>query len=220
MISRADAVLRGEGGADAAARPGRAAVQLAAVAVLAAAAYGAVMGSYAAVHGGPALQVAYSAVKTPMFLLVTFAITLPSYAVVSTLLGLRDDLGHALAALLAGQAAVAIALLSLAPLTLFFYVAVGDYSAGILFNGVVFALASFGAQRPLRRRFLELIRRNRTHLWLLRAWLAVYIFTGVQMGWALRPFVGSPTAKVVFFRGGEWDNAYVIVARMVWRLVG
>ena len=36
------------------------------------------------------------------------------------------------------------------------------------------------------------------------------------MGWTLRPFVGAPDQPVRFFRGGEFENAYVIVARMIW----
>jgi hypothetical protein len=36
------------------------------------------------------------------------------------------------------------------------------------------------------------------------------------MGWTLRPFVGAPYLPVRFFRGGEFENAYVIVARMLW----
>ena len=27
---------------------------------------------------------------------------------------------------------------------------------------------------------------------MLRAWLGVYAFVGIQMGWVLRPFVGQP----------------------------
>ena len=219
-FTQADAALRGESMADAAARPTGAAGRLTVVAVVASACYGAAMGSFAAVHGGPALQVAYSAIKTPMFLLVTFALTMPSYAVVSTLLGLRRDLPAAMAALLAGQVAIAITLLSFAPLLLFVYICADAYNAAVLFNGLIFALASLGAQRPLRRRFVPLLRRSRAHRWLLRVWLAVYVFTGVQMGWALRPFVGSPTASVVFYRGGEWDNAYVIVTKIIWRCIG
>ncbi len=36
------------------------------------------------------------------------------------------------------------------------------------------------------------------------------------MGWNIRPFVGTPGEPVRFFRNGSWENAYVVVARMIW----
>jgi hypothetical protein len=38
------------------------------------------------------------------------------------------------------------------------------------------------------------------------------------MGWVLRPFIGSSGQPVEFFRRDAWDNAYVIVARMIWEV--
>jgi hypothetical protein len=35
------------------------------------------------------------------------------------------------------------------------------------------------------------------------------------MGWVLRPFIGKPGSRVEFFRAEAWDNAYVVVARMI-----
>jgi hypothetical protein len=54
---------------------------------------------------------------------------------------------------------------------------------------------------------------------MLRAWLVLYAFVGIQMGWVLRPFIGDPFGPVEFFRRGAWDNAYVIVARMIWEQI-
>lgn len=57
------------------------------------------------------------------------------------------------------------------------------------------------------------------HRWLLRAWLLVYAFVGIQMGWLLRPFVGDPNSPTHFFREKMWGNAYEVVARMIWHAV-
>jgi hypothetical protein len=46
--------------------------------------------------------------------------------------------------------------------------------------------------------------------------LAIYIFVGIQMGWVLRPFIGSPHAPVEFFRRESWGNAYEVVARLLY----
>jgi hypothetical protein len=68
----------------------------------------------------------------------------------------------------------------------------------------------------LRRSYRLLIGRDPRHRWLLRVWLVVYSFVGIQMGWNLRPFIGDPDKPVRFFREGVWENAYVAVARMFW----
>ncbi len=165
------------------------------------------------------MQVVYSAVKVPLLLLATFAISLPSFFVLNTLFGLRRDLGEAIRALVATQAGVAIVLASLAPLTALWYVSFGSYQAAILFNAAMFAVASLAAQGLLRGYYRPLIARNPKHRYLLWAWIVAYSFVGIQMGWMLRPFVGSPNTPVSFFREDTWGNAYVIVGRLVWQVI-
>jgi len=175
-------------------------------------AYGGVMGAFGSRPG----QVAYSAIKVPLLLMATLALSLPSYFVLNTLLGLRSDFAAAWRAVVASQAGLTIILVSLAPLTAFWYASSASYRAAILFNALMFAVASAGAQGLLRRSYRPLIARDPKHLWLLRTWIVLYAFVGIQMGWNLRPFIGTPDEPVRFFRGGSWENAYVIVARMAW----
>jgi len=175
-------------------------------------AYGAVMGSF----GGRGMQAIYSAAKVPLLLLATVVLSLPSFFVLNTLLGLRDDFARALRAVMASQAGLTVILVGFAPLTAFWYASTTDYHAAILFNGAMFGAASAGAQVLLRRAYRPLVARHPRHRWLLRAWLVLYAFVGIQMGWVLRPFIGDPANPVQFFREGAWDNAYVIVARMIW----
>jgi hypothetical protein len=174
--------------------------------------YGAVMGAFDA----RTLQVIYSAVKVPLLLLATLALSLPSFFVVNTLMGLRSDFGPALRAIVASQAVLTIVLAALAPLTVLWYASSAHYRAAILFNATMFAVASLSAQMALARGYRPLISANPKHRWLLRAWIFIYAFVGIQMGWTLRPFIGSPDSPVTFFRGGELENAYVVVARMIW----
>jgi hypothetical protein len=171
--------------------------------------YGGVMGSFGALDMGRGWQIIYSAIKVPLLLLGTLLICLPSFFVLNTVAGLRADFGRALAGLLASQAALTMVLCSLAPFTAVWYLSVEDYHAAVLFNGAAFALASISAQLTLRRHYLPLIRANRKHRLLLRVWLALYAFVGMQLGWVLRPFVGQPNAPVQWFRADAWGNAYV-----------
>ena len=116
------------------------------------------------------------------------------------------------------QPGLAVILVSLAPLTVVWYASSSDYAAAILWNGLMFAVASAGAQVLLRRSYHPLIARNPRHRTLLRTWLVIYAFVGIQLGWTLRPFIGAPGQPARFLRGGEWESAYVVVARLIWEL--
>jgi hypothetical protein len=181
--------------------------------------YGAAMGTFGGVLGDRFLQVCYSAIKVPFLLLVTFLLGLPSFFVLTTLAGLRRDFAEAVRALLAAQAGLAIVLASLAPLTAFWYVSSADYEHALLFNGLMFAVASFAAQGLVRAYYRPLVARNRRHRWMLWTWLGLYVFVGIQMAWVLRPFVGDPGQPVQFFRAESWGNAYEVVLRLVWRAI-
>jgi hypothetical protein len=178
-------------------------------------AYGSVMGSF----GWRPWQMIFSAIKMPLLLVATLLLSLPSYFVLNSLLGVRSDFAVAWRAVVASQAGLTIILLSMAPLTAFWYASSANYRAAIFFNALMFAVASLGAQGMLRRAYRPLIERDPKHRWLLRTWLLLYAFVGIQMGWNLRPFIGTPGEPSRFFREGAWENAYVIVARMIWEFV-
>ncbi|HEV8291418.1 MAG TPA: hypothetical protein VGP94_05825 [Tepidisphaeraceae bacterium] len=181
--------------------------------------YGAVMGSYGGVFDDRWKQVIFSAVKVPFLLLGTFLLSLPSFFVISSLLGLREDFAQSLRVLIATQAALTIILASLAPFTAVWYLSFSDYQAAVLFNAIMFGISSIAAQVLLRRFYAPLIARNPRHRLLVRAWLFVYAFVGIQMGWLLRPFIGDPLSPTRFFREHAWGNAYEVVLRMVWSLM-
>ncbi len=209
------AVLRGD-----LLRPGeseqRALVRLAAVILVFGLFYGAVMGTFGGAANGRGLQIIYSAVKVPLLLAAAYALSLPSFFVLNTLMGVGDDFKEALRAVTATQGALTIVLASLAPCTLLWYASSGHYQSAILFNGAMFGLASLAAQRLLLRRlYAPLIARDARHALLLRIWLLVYGFVGMQLGWLLRPFIGNPDEPVRFFRPDAWGNAYVAVWEMI-----
>lgn len=81
----------------------------------------------------------------------------------------------------------------------------------------MFAAASLAAQYLLRQYYQPLIARNPRHRALLLAWAAIDVLVAIQLAWLLRPFVGSPRQDVQFLRPEAWDNAYVRIARIVWR---
>ena len=180
--------------------------------------YGAVMGAFGGFSGDRLMQVVFSAAKVPLLILVTMALAMPSFFVINSLLGLRADFPAVLRAVAGTQAVMAVVLASLAPYTAVWYASTRDYHEATLFNAMMFAVASLSAQWVLRQRYAPLVASNPRHRWMLWAWLVLYAFVGVQMGWVLRPFIGQPGKAVTFFRGDSWGNAYVIVAETIWQV--
>ncbi len=186
--------------------------------------YGAAMGSYAYVSGEREFaaqipQLIYSAIKVPLLLCFTLAISLPSFFVINTLLGLRDDFREALRAIVSVQAGLTLILASLFPITLFFYASLQansvNYALAILFNAAMFAVASITAQIQLNAYYAQLVNRNRRHRWMIRMWIVVYAFVGIQTGYVLRPFIGSPSVAPSFLRKESFQNAYVEVFSLI-----
>ncbi|QOV88912.1 hypothetical protein [Humisphaera borealis] len=182
--------------------------------------YGATMGTFGGLTAERWLQPVYSGLKVPLLLLVTFVLSLPSFFVLNTILGLRADFAYVLRSLVAMQAGITVILASLAPFTAFWYASVEDYNAALMFNALMFAIASIAGQFTLKRSYKPLIARDPRHRLMMRGWLLIYAFVGIQMGWVLRPFVGSPDAPTRFFRQGAWGNAYVEVFHIAGRAMG
>lgn len=194
--------------------------RIAFVVVLSGTVYGAAMGSL----GWRERAILYSALKVPILLLAALALCLPSSWVVHALLGLRDDFPAALRGILSAQGTLALALVSLAPVTAFFYACGIAYGPALFLNGCAFLVALGAAQVTLARHYRPLVQRDPRHKLALASWFVLYAFTTIKVGWVLRPFVGDPELPVTFLREGRWaDNPYVNlfwnVAGMAWTVV-
>ena len=179
--------------------------------------YGAFMGSYALASAERLWMLLFSAAKVPLLILATTAVCMPGFFVLNTVLGLRDDLGAAVRAIMGGQAALTLALASLGPITRFFYQCGATYNSALIFNALMFTVATGIGQVVLLRRYRSLTSdpvrggRHRLMLWL---WVGLYAFVGMQMGWMLRPFIGSPQMPVAFLRPEPFSNAYTEIIRI------
>lgn len=215
FFGRADALLRGESPFRVGETVPRARIALPATIAVFGVLYGVAMGSFALDSPQRLWMVVYSGMKVPLLLMATALLCMPAFFALNTVAGLRDDFRDAVKAILLGQAGAAVALASLAPLTLVSYWSCITYENAILFNALMFALAAVAGQVLMLRHYRMLIRRSPRHRWLLATWLTLYAFVGIQMGWMLRPFVGSPELAVAFFRPEPFSNAYVQVARLL-----
>jgi hypothetical protein len=184
-------------------------------ALLTAVVYGIAMGA----SDARPLQMCYSALKLPLLLGVTFLISLPSFYVINSIAGVGRDFGRVVSGLLASQAVLTVVLCSFAPVTVFWYASSPGHEWNLLFNAMLFATASVAGQFALRRHYAPLIASAPVHVRLMKVWLLVYAFVGIQIAWVLRPFVGDPSRPTQFLRDDPWTNAYVWVARMVGRVL-
>lgn len=177
--------------------------------------YGFVMGSFSVTTLDRAPLAIYAASKVPLLLLATSVLCLPGFLAMNTVLGLRDDFREAMQAILAGQAALSVTLAALAPLTWVWYLSTDSYRAALLFNAGVFASATLAGHIVMQRYYTVLIRRNPRHRLALTLWVLLYAFVGIQMGWMLRPFIGSPGEPPQFFRPEPFSNAYVVIGQLI-----
>jgi hypothetical protein len=167
--------------------------------------YGGVMGS-----SHSALQALSAAIKLPLLFLATLLVCAPTLYFLNVLYGSSQTLVQSVLLLLTTVAVSAVILLSFAPIILFFLVSSSHYQFFKLLNVGVFTLAgvlgvSFLSQgmRILSTGASEGARARRR---LVRIWILTYAFTGSQMAWTLRPFIGAPSMGFELFRqlGGSF----------------
>lgn len=169
--------------------------------------------------GEPWLAV-FATIKVPLLLALDTLLCLPSFYVINSVLGLRDDFAAAVRGLLAAQAVLGIACAALAPAVLFLACSVADPYLLTLLDGGAFALATLAAQQVLARHYRPLVARQPRHRLALRCWLLLFAFAGVQLAWVLRPFRGTPGFAVQFLRPEAFQqNAYVVLFEHVQRLL-
>jgi len=186
------------------------------------ASYGIFMGLFAAI--GPNanfMQIFASAIKVPLLYLLTLAVTFPSLYVFSALSGSRLRILATLQLLLIAIGVNLTLLASLGPVTGFFTLSTESYPFMKLLNVVIFVIAGVAGlaflQKALEHVFEDEsqpgggVAGDRARN-VFRVWIVVYAIVGAQMGWILRPFIGSPHLGFQFFRPRE-SNFFEAIAQ-------
>ncbi len=199
--------------------------------------YGATMGVFAVSsdRAGASLQLIASAVKLPALFLFTLLVTYPSLYVFSVIAGCHLRFLEVLRLLLAAVVVTTAVAASLAPILAFFTLSTTSYSFMVLLNVLLLGIAGAVGLGFLRRA-LELLMavadrssqpvRPRTQagsspnpvVSILRVWLIIYALVGAQMGWLLRPFIGSPRLDFTWFRVREsnfFHSLYTHIEKMI-----
>jgi hypothetical protein len=158
---------------------------------------GAALGSY---RGG--VQIAYAAVKLPIVLLGTAALSAPALSAIGAALGRRSRLTVDLALVMSALAFGALLLVACTPLIMLGRSVDLDYHRMILAVVAMFAVAGGAALRMIWRGVaLEAAPGWRTSVVGL---CVVFSLVGGQLAWALRPYLLRPrTPEPTFIREVE-----------------
>ncbi len=172
-------------------------------------------GSYSVDDPARALLMVYAAMKMPVLVLGTTALCVPGFFVLHAALGVRRDFGVALRGVLSGQALFVAVLSGMSPMIPVWYSAVDLKGVAILGVGLLFAIAAVVSLIGVRRALRDRLDARRAHVVLIVGWFVMYGFVGIQMGWMLRPFVGSAAEAPAMFREDPFTNGYVVVYEML-----
>ncbi|WP_193195780.1 actin-binding WH2 domain-containing protein [Nostoc sp. MG11] len=181
--------------------------------------YGAIIG---ASHSWA--QALSGAIKLPAFYLLTLIICFPTLFFFNVLFGSRSSIQQHFVVLLTSVSVISVLLFSLAPVTLFFLITTPDsYQFFKLLNVLIFGITGIFGVRFLYEGMQLLSQQDevgkKTRTTILRSWLLLYAFVGVQLGWFLRPFFGAPDSKFELFRAVK-GNFYLDIVAAVSEILG
>jgi hypothetical protein len=176
-----------------------------AVIILGAGLYGAAMGWWRDPQ-----QALYVAIKFPLIILLTTLGNALINGMFAPLLGLNIPFRQSFSAIVISFTITAAILGAFSPLTAFMVCNAPDmatenfssstYNFILLTHVLVIALAGITGNLRLFQLLAQLGGSRAVALRVQFAWLAGNLFLGSQLSWILRPFIGSPTLPVEFFR--------------------
>lgn len=203
------------------------------VGVLLAASYGVCMGVYGLLRpdGAEWRLMLAGALKVPSLFFLTVLVTFPSLYVFNTLLGSRLRFGELLRLVMYSLSVLLAVLASFGPIVILFSVSTTSYPFILLLNVAVFAVAGAFGVGFLYKTLVRLLMVRMTPPLLATpptegeppppmarpvrnepqpkvnavfyVWMMMFGIVGAQMGWVLRPFVGSPDLPFAWFRPRE-----------------
>ncbi|WP_437790638.1 hypothetical protein [Sorangium sp. So ce693] len=170
---------------------------------LGSAVFGGVIGSF---RGSE--QIVFAAVKVPLAMLITLALSVPALHAFSAVLGRPWPMRSVIALALASAGRSSLVLLAFAPV-LWLAIDVGlGYHASSVAAWLAYAVAGLAALGVLVRG----IGAGRGRWLTAVAFMAVFFAVGGQAAWILRPYLGRPSEREVPFlraREGSFSDALV-----------
>ncbi|MGK7891746.1 MAG: hypothetical protein AB4042_20660 [Leptolyngbyaceae cyanobacterium] len=168
------------------------------------------------------LQSIVAAFKLPLLFMLTAIICIPSLYTFNVLLGQRFKFLQTVTLMVMTLGTTCILLASLAPIAFFFSLTTQHYPFLLLLHVAIFGLCGIYGVQYLYRGCIYLAFRMEQPLnnLLLRVWIVIYGLVGMQLGWRLRPFVGSSGSPLQIFRPDQGGNFYIAVWDSILALFG
>jgi hypothetical protein len=176
-------------------------------------AYGVCMGSYGLFRQAPQweLRLLATMLKVPLLFLLTLVVTFPSLYVFSALAGSRLGAAGILRLLVIAITVNLAVLAGFGPVAMFFTSCTKSYLFVKLLNIAMFGASGMVSLVFLRRSLNAVFEAaepgsegashgDRRAKKIFVVWLFVYGVVGAQMGWVLRPFIGTPSQPFELFR--------------------
>lgn len=164
--------------------------------------YGVVAGSYS---GG--LQAVSASVKMPLLFLGTLFVCFPAFFVIQLLLGSRLSLMQVSVLVLHALALTTVLLAAFVPVIVFFLITGADYYFLQLLHVVVIVICGGLGMRALHENLSLVYERHGDYppqaMAVMKVWIVLFAFVGVQLAWNLRPFVGDRGEPFRLFRDYE-----------------
>lgn len=193
-------------------------LQLVGVAVACGGIYGFTMGLH---HSW--IQAIASAVKVPILLLLTVAITFPALHGFQLFWGGKLRLAQTLAMALIGTATMAVLLASLCTVSLFFLFSGSNYNFMVIMHVVVFSITGVcGLLSVDRCRTAVLAEKGEepeSTIWLIRSWMILYMSVGTQVAYMVRPFIAEYQHEFILF-ADVGENFYTLVFGIIGGALG
>src|SRR2546429_1793837 len=178
-------------------------------------------GLVAGAYSGPA-QAVSAAVKLPFLFFATFAVCFPTFFVVQVLVGSRLRLLQVAVLVFGALALTCVLLAAFVPITAFFLVSGANYYFQHLLNILIAGVAGLFGMYALHEGLSVVCERRgvypRKALTIMRAWVLLFGFVGIQLAWTLRPFLGDRNEPFQVF-GRYQGNFYAAIIYAVNKLM-
>ena len=179
--------------------------------------YGVVMGSY----NGVAQAIA-AGVKVPVLFILSLLICFPAFYIIQTILGSKLRLLPMISVVLSGFALTTAIMVSFSPIVIIFLLTGSNYYFLQLLHILVFVVSGiFGMKTVIDALKYSCEKRNvypQTGVVVLRFWLVIMAFVGIQLAWNFRPFLGDRNEPFKLFRHYE-GNFYAALIYSVDQLI-
>jgi hypothetical protein len=179
--------------------------------------FGLVAGAYSS-----APQAISAAVKLPVLFFATFVVCFPAFFVVQVLVGSRLRLFQVVVLVLSALTLTSVLLAAFVPITAFFLISGASYYFQHLLIIAIAGFAGLFGMYALHEGLSLVCEKRgvypRKALTIMRVWVVLFAFVGIQLAWNLRPFIDDrhqPFRVVGQYQGNFYEAIIYAVRKLL-----